>query len=415
MKKLYLFLVILILGQTISAQINLDTLWRRFVVDNYKKYDSYAAEIVTNSTIRGKYAEDYTSVIDTIYHTKDTTLIYCEKNKFVGVHCINSISYTENDTNTTINFARKFIAVNSLQEQWGDYFNDVSIRGETHFYTCIIGYPKFFKKIDKISDTGDYFVFECVDSSMVINDIKMYEDVKMYVNKDNYLLEKITTKRRNNTIAELDLGAIEREIVISYLEFNQPNSIYKARFNPDFYYNFPVVKHGNPYIAIRNKAAVEKNEQQKAKFETSKITLNKKLLDCEIVGFENNSIKLNDIKGWILFDTWSKSCFPCFEMMKEVALNHREFEKRGITIVSLNTWEQPSDYLKAFCEKQKVNISELYFFKNENDVAFFKKQLEIFPSIFLISPDKKVVWQTAGKKNVVELLQGIDKFINPVN
>ena len=62
--KLYLFLVIFILGQTISAQINLDTLWRRFVVDNYKKYDSYTAEIITNSTIRGKYTGDYTSVID---------------------------------------------------------------------------------------------------------------------------------------------------------------------------------------------------------------------------------------------------------------------------------------------------------------------------------------------------------------
>ncbi|MCL2097789.1 MAG: peroxiredoxin family protein [Bacteroidales bacterium] len=409
MKKVFLFSVIFIFGQTLFAQINLDTLFQNFVIDSYKKYDNYTAEIVTNSTIRGKHTKDR-GVIDTTYNTKDTTLIYCENNKFVGAQTKNTISYTEDETNTTLNLVRKFIAVNSLQDYWGKYFNDVSIRGETHFYTSIIGYPKFFKKMDKISDMGDYFVFECVDSSLIVNDIKMYEDVKMYVNQDNYLLEKITTKRQNNTIAELDLGAIEREIVINYLEFNQPNSIYKAIFNTIFYPDFPVVKNDNPYIAI-NKKAFDKREQQVEKFEKSKITLSKEVLGCEIVSFENNSIKLNDIKGWLLLDIWHQSCFPCFEMMKEVALNQQKFEERGITIVSLNSYEQPSDYLKAFCKKMKIDISDLYFFKNEDDIITFKKQFRIFPSMFLISPNKKVVWHTVGKKSITELLQEIDKFI----
>ena len=409
MKKVFLFSTIFIFGQTLFAQFNLDTIWQNSVVAHYAKYDNYTAEIITNSTIRGKDTKDR-GVIDTLYNTIDTTLIYFEPQKMAGVQCKNTISYTENETNTTINFARKFIAINSLQDYWGDYFNDVSIRWETHFYTSIIGYPQFFKKIDKISDIGDYFVFECIDSSMNINDIQMYEDVKMYVNKDSYLLEKITTKRQNNTIAELELGAIEREIIINYLEFNQPNSIYKSIFNTNSYSDFLIVKNDNPYTA-RAKKVVEKKEQQVAKFEKSKITVNQKILDCEIVSFENNSVKLNDIKGWILFDIWNKGCFPCFEMMKEIALNQQEFEKRGTTIVSLNSYEQPNDYLKAFCEKMKIDISDLYFFKNEDDITFFKKQIKIFPSICLISPDKKVVWQTAGKKSVTELLHEIDKFI----
>jgi hypothetical protein len=407
MRKLFLISVIFICGQTIFAQINLDTIWKNFVIDNYTKFDNYTAEIVTNSTIRGKYTKDR-GVIDTLYNTLDTTLIYIENKKMAGVQCENSISYTKNDTNTTINLARKFIAINSLQDYWGKYFNEVSIRWETHFYTSIIGYRPFFKKIDKISDIGDYFVFECVDSSMNTNDIQMYEDVKMYVNKENYLLEKITTKRQNNTIAELGLDAIEREIVINYLEFNQLNSIYKSIFSTDFYSDFRIVKNDNPYI---NKTTFDKKEQKKAKFEESKVTLNKKLLDCEIVDFNNNSVKLNDIKGWILLDIWSKSCFPCFEMMKEIALNQQEFEKRGITIVSLNSYEQPSDYLKAFCEKMKIDISNLYFFFYLDDLKIFKKEIKIFSSIFFISPNKKVVWQTAGRKSVIELLDEIDKFI----
>jgi len=167
-----------------------------------------------------------------------------------------------------------------------------------------------------------------------------------------------------------------------------------------------IVKNDNPYAA-KNKAF----EQEKAKFEKTKITLDKKLLGCDIISFENNIIKLNNLKGWILFDVWYQGCIPCFEMMREVALHQQEFEKRSVTIVSLNSYEQPSDYLKTFCENQKINISELYFFKNPDDITIFRKQLKIFPSIFLISPDKKVVWQTIGQKPITELLYEIDKFI----
>ena len=407
-KKVFILTALAIFGQTLFAQINLDTIWQNFVVDSYKKYENYTAEVFTYSTIRGKHTKDR-GVVDTVYNILYKTLICRENNRFVGVHSKNTISYTENDTNTTIDLASKFIAINSLQDYWGDYFNDISIRWETHFYTSIIGYPKFFKKIDKISDTDNYFVFECVDSSMNVNDIQMYEDVKMYVNKNNYLLEKITTKRQNNTITELGLGAIEREIVFNYLEFNQHKSIYKARFKTE-YYDFPVIRNDNPYIAI-NKKALDKREKEKAKFENSKISLNKKILDCEIVDFEHSLTKLNDLKGWLLLDVWQQGCIPCFDMMKEVALNKHEFEKRDIAVVSLNIYEQPNDYLKAFCERMIVDISDLYFFNTPEDIITFKKQIKIFPSIFLISPNKKVVWQTTGKKSITELLQEIDKLI----
>jgi len=409
MKKLLLLSVIFIFGQTLFAQINLNAIWQNSVVDNYKKQDNYTLEVVANSTIRGEHVEGR-GVIDTLFNAYDTTLIHVESNKFLGVHSKNAISYTENDTNTTIDFWREFIAINSLDYEWGKYFNENTIPFETHFYTSIIIYRSYFRKIDKISDIGNYFVFECIDSTTIVNDIQMYEDVKMYVNKENYLLEKITTKRRNNTLAELGLGAIEREIVINHLEFNQENSIYRSIFNPDSYPDFPIVKNDNPYTAI-NKKAIKKREREEAKFEKSKITLDKKMLNCEIVGFDNNTAKLNDINGWVLLDLWSQSCNPCFLMMKDVSQHKQEFEKRGVTIVSLNPSEQPSEYLKAFCERLKIDIADLYFFKNSEDLAIFRKQIKVFPTIFLISPDKKVVWQTAGKKSVTELIQEIDKFI----
>ena len=402
----------LIFGQMLFAQINLDSIWQKQVVDNYKKMDNYAIQVVTNSTIRGKWVMG--NYIDTTYNKTDSILLYMEwengKSVFKGIENNGNLSYTQNDTNTTIeNFrGNKYIAINPLSNEQGEYFDYVNFVFPAQFVRSIIDRGKNFKKIDGIYDKGKYWVFECVDSLINTNGIQMYENVKMFVNKDNHLLEKIQTKRQNNTLAELGLGAIEREIIIKYLEINQENSIYRQIFN---------TKHFPDYQIIRNKFIWDtfdkntKREKQKEKLENSKVTFNNKMLDCEIVSFEKNIIKLKDVNGWLLFDTWYSSCFPCFEMMKEVSANQQEFEKRGITIVSLNTCEKPTDYIKAFCEKQKVNLSALYFFKNNEDFKTFENQIKIFPSIFLISPDKKVVWQTAGKKSVNELLQQIDKFI----
>ena len=407
MKKTFLFSLMFVFGQTLFAQLSLDSLWQKHVIDNYKKFDNYTIEAITTSTIRGKWnGKEY---VDTVYHEKDTVFAYTEwedkKPHFAGAKCNfdkGMIYFAHKDTATTISLWYKFIAI----DETGVFYNG-NISFASHFFASIVNNKSHFKKIDKISAIENYFVFECVDTSKMLNDIQMYEDVKMYVNKETGLLEKITTQRQNNTLAELGLGAIAREISINYLEINQKNSLYKELFfNVAAYPDFRVIKNESPY-----KKRLEEVEKEKAAFEKSTITLNKKILNCEIVDFENNTIKLNDVEGWLLLDLWYKSCFPCLEMMKEVAIHQEEFIKRNIQVVSLNTFETPSDYLKAFCEKHKINISDLYFFKNSNDIETFKKQLKVFPACFLISPDKQVVYQTNGRKTIDELMQEIDKAI----
>lgn len=412
MKKIAL-LALVVVSQLSVAQIRLDSYFESQVIDKYKQYDNYTVEIITQSTIRGDRYRD----IDSVFIKNDTTIVYIEKlgspSSFTGVQTAYSIAYTTNDTNITIEFLRKFITINSLTSNEGEYFNHVYVSnagdfsGGSSFASSIINGRKRFKKIDKISDIHDYIIFEYVDSNVTVNDIKMYEDVALFVNKETSLLEKITTKRRNNTLAELGLGAIERIITLNYLEFDQPNSIYKMRFDTVSYHYLETYKNESPYsrrLDIRKK--------QDAQFEQSQIKLDRRILKCPLVDFEGKEFRLNEIDGWLLFDTWNAGCYPCFEMMKEVSQNQSEFTKRNIRIVSLNTWEEPSEYLKAFCEKQRVDISNLYFFKSANDVQLFKKSLKIFPSIFLISPDKKVVWHTNGRKSTTELLQKIDEYIN---
>ncbi|MDR3287775.1 MAG: redoxin domain-containing protein [Prevotellaceae bacterium] len=417
MKKTFLFLAMLIFVQILFAQISLDSIWQQQVIEKYKKMDNYTIQVTTNATIRGKYINPLVGNIDTIYQKKDLFLLHIERQNgkmiFSGIENNGDISYTQNDTNITAGNYRgiEYIAINPLSNNVGTYFNDVSFDFPAQFVRSIIDRGQNFKKIDGIYDCGDYFVFECVDTLISINDIQMYENVKMFVNKNNYLLEKITTKRQNNTVAELGLGAIEREITINYLEINQKQSLYRALFNTKEFADYQVIKNEFPWSS-----ALIKREKQNKKWENSSMTLSKSIMQSELVDLEGNTTSLDKIDGWILVDTWYQNCYPCFEMMKQNTQNHSEFEKMNIKIVALNTFDQPNNYLVEFCTKQGVTLDELYFLPFDADLQEFKKVFKIFPSLFLISPDKKVVWKSVGIKAIDEIiLSKIDKAINNYN
>jgi len=40
MKKVFLFSAMFIFGQTLFAQLSLDTIWQKYVIDNYYKFNN---------------------------------------------------------------------------------------------------------------------------------------------------------------------------------------------------------------------------------------------------------------------------------------------------------------------------------------------------------------------------------------
>ena len=409
LNRSFLVLALMLISFSVNCQISLDTIWQKQVVDNYKKMDNYKFSVSTNSTIRGNWYGDIQ--IDTIRNKKDSAFFYIERqnNKisFMGFENEDVMSYTQNNINTTINYFMECITINSLDNFQGQYFNDQYFFWKLQFCRFFTDKEKGFKKIDGIYDDGEYFVFECVDSSTIFNDtIVMMEYVKMYVNKDSYLVEKIITKLKNSKIEEIMLGTLEREINIQYLEINSENSMYKTKFNPDKFKDFLVIK--DKFYWEDDVKVVDKLNAKLA----NRITdLSETILKTEIKNYQGCVTTLKDLKGWILLDVWNSGCPPCIMIMKDNAKNHSQFEKRDISIISINTIEQPNKYVTEFCEKQEINLNDLYFVQDEENQKEFKPISKFFPTIYLISPDKKIVFQAIGYKKIKEILSKIDKAI----
>jgi hypothetical protein len=78
--------------------------------------------------------------------------------------------------------------------------------------------------------------------------------------------------------------------------------------------------------------------------------------------------------------------------------------------MSVNDREKPSDYIREFCKKQNVIMENLYFTKPN------KMFCSIYPTVMLISPDKKIVYKNdASSLEIDVLLKDIDKIIENYN
>lgn len=391
-----------------SADVNQ---WNEKLLEAYRNLDNYTAEIVTISKKRGKY-NSVGKMVDTLYQVSDTALVYVEGGGFLGFKDRDVLFYNHQDTNNIIKFKRDFIAVNSIYDDWGDYFNNNFLWLRTKFYWLIMGAKNNFSQIDTFYYMGDMLVFTYVDSTISINDIRMYEDVEMYVDKESYILKQVKTKRRNNSMAEFGLGAIEREITINYLEFNNPNSDYKKIFDISLYPHIPKITGKNPYEARGKMDRKERKEIRKQeKLLKTEVNLGDRFYTIDLLDFENNNYKLDEHNGWILIDTWHLACYPCFESMRKLDEREQEFYDRNIKLIYLNVSEIPSEYLKVSCEKRRVNLSNIKFITNAKDREYFNSKIKVYPASFLISPQGKVVWYEVGLQSVDDLLIKIDELM----
>jgi thiol-disulfide isomerase/thioredoxin len=422
--KSYSVLALMLISFSANCQINPDTIWKNNVLHTYENMQNYLFSAVTKSTIKGDWKEVYVGdsvnyiKIDTTKYKTDSITIFVERKdqkvSFLGA-IINSendniVSFTQNDTNTTINIKNKWVAINSIQNLYGQYLNDKYFFWEIYFCRFLTDRGKGFKKIDKISDVDNYFVFECVDSSLITNDVKMYYSIKMYVNKENYLLKRITAKLLNNIdIDELDFfPKIEQEITINYLEINKIQPQIKKEFDTNNYKDYFVVKGNFPW---KNEITQKKNNFVDSIWNQEPI---EQILKIPLTDFEGKLTNLSNFNGWLLLDSWFSTCPPCYALMKTFQANKAEFEKRGITTISINLHEQPTEMIKTKMLKQVGVFNNIYF-----TLSLKTKLNDVFsnyaPSLVLLSPEKKVVYHSEGNEKIEEILFQIDKAINSYN
>jgi hypothetical protein len=372
--------------------------WKKAIREYYKP-SLNVLEVDYLSTERGVYDNVNGGYIDSLKVTKESNKMVFDNSKgFISFSNKIYSSYSYLDTNTTIHYYRKYIAINPIEKDketsFGDYMNYSMIVSEFDYFRFMIQ-PKYYKDttpnfFNTFKDK-DYYVFQWIDSTLNVNNILMIEKVSAYVNTQTYNIDKITTERENNTLAEVGLGAIYREIKFKRnLEEEKRGKIedYMIDVNSDLRKDYMVVRNNFPW-AIETQ---EKINQDKIKdsiineWKSRPNILDNEDLNRAYTDFEGKNHYLKDEKGWIMLDNWFSTCFPCFEFMKMVYDNYPEFEKRGIKVLSINLVEKPNPRLKSYCENQKIKMDNVLFSQKNN------KLFTIYsPTIVLINPEKQII------------------------
>lgn len=337
-----------------------------------------------------------------------------------------SLSYLQLNEDSIISVAKgeKRICFSSKQDEIEDH-DYLNFTSEFANYSCVFGKDNADNPIyynDTIINGENYYVF-----SKIIDLVKQYEEfmeaynltlfgyfpqiikASYYVNKETKLVELVVNEVTNFSTEMLG-DDIRREYRFSYSFPNKENAKkYLNRFNPNDkefknYTCFNINDKEDKLGEVGKEGSVLDSIFKE--WNNRETQLSQNSLNAIYKDFEGNSISLKDVDGWILIDGWFLSCNGCAFLMTELQKKNEELTEQGIRIISLNPVEKPSEYMKAFLKKIELNLDDLYFFQEKELLP------NIFPSLILINPDKKIVYKKMANINLDEVLVDINKIID---
>lgn len=416
-KKLFVAAFLLLVTVSINAQ-DANQVWKKAIREYYKP-SLNILDVDYFFIQRGVYDEVNGGYKDSLKEERTSSKMGFDHSKgFISFSNNIYSSYSFRDTNTTIHYYRKYIAINHIGESmsFGDYMNYSMIVGEFDYFRFMIQ-PKYYKDTTptffNTYKDKDCYVFQWIDSTKIVNNILMIEKVSAYVNTQTYNIDKITTERENNTLAEIGLGAIYREIKFKRnIEEEKRGKIedYMLDVDNDLRKDYLLVRNNFPW-AVETQEKINQNKIKDSivdEWKSRPSILDKEDLNRVYTDFEGKKHYLKDIKGWIMLDSWFSTCFPCFEFMKMVYDNYSEFEKRGIKVLSVNLVEKPNPHLKSYCENQKIKMDHVLFSQKNN------KLFPIYsPVIVLINPEKQIIYKEYGpSRDIQSFLKNIDEVLD---
>ncbi len=417
-KKIFVAILLMFFAISINAQ-EAKQVWKKAVREYYKP-SLNVIDIDCSFIIRGVYDKENGGYIDSLREIKESSKIIFDNSKeFLSFSNKTYSSYSYRDTNTTIHYYQKYIAINPIDKNkevsFGDYMNHSMIVSQFNYFRFLVQ-PKYYKDTTpnffNTYKDKDYYVFQWIDSTININNITMVEKVSAYLNTQTYNIDKIITERKNNTLAEVGLGEIYREIKFKRnIEEEKRGGIedYIIDVDSDLRKDYLVVRNNFPWAVTQERINQNKiTDSIVDEWKSRPSILDKEDLNRVYTDFDGKKHYLKDEKGWVMLDSWFSTCFPCFQFMKMVYDNYSEFEKRGIRILSVNSVEKPTSYLKSYCEKQGIKMDNVLFSQKNN------KLFPIYsPAVVLINPNKQIVYKEYGLHDDIEsFLKIIDEVMD---
>ena len=135
--------------------------------------------------------------------------------------------------------------------------------------------------------------------------------------------------------------------------------------------------------------------------------INDSLLSFPFIGLQHDTTTINNTKGWVLLDLWQFGCPPCYQGIKDLqhekdSLGFSILEQEGITIIAANAKSDNLDLIQEVSEK--CGCPDVLY-AGKGTMSILALVNHAFPSYYLISPEKEIVWRSNYLGDYSELLE----------
>lgn len=129
------------------------------------------------------------------------------------------------------------------------------------------------------------------------------------------------------------------------------------------------------------------------------------LLNFPIVKLDGGQTSIAGNEGWLLLNFWTITCPPCVAHLKEMgqekySLGCCLLESKGVKVLAIEHKSNNVEYIRSIAEK--TNTSDIiYYAKGIGGVI----NIPALGYYYLISPDKRIVYETISLGDYSELLE----------
>ena len=132
---------------------------------------------------------------------------------------------------------------------------------------------------------------------------------------------------------------------------------------------------------------------------------------AELTRLDGTLLKLpEDLKGKILvIDFWATWCAPCLVAMPEMKRLYAKYKDKGVEFVGISL-DRDRSALEAYVRKESLRWIHTFSGRSWNDPTAHKYGVRGIPSVWLISPDGKVITNQARGKLKLLLRGALDAY-----
>lgn len=407
MKRLcgfFVFMIIMVLQISSCSQFTYHTRLKKLSTEAFEDHDFVSFEAVydywfysDNDTIKHHFSRFFVISYDKnnqYYVMDDTATMCCIMVDEEKVECVNK------GNNEYCTF-RKQKKDDEFYSQY-KYEVDMALYYLKYFQTPLSfdlvphQMPTIESIIDTVVDGNEYILVNSVANSPKLNStgeiVADNYNTWTWINNSTKLIDSITVNGiESNTKIKIE---------IKNVDFSDKSDIINNVFNIDNPIYSKFSKHTESFPPYSRLGSL--NEK-----------MNESLLNYPLINSATgDSTSLAKCDGWLLLNFWFVGCTGCVEEFSAIqqekdSLGYRLLEDKGIKILAVNVFSDNHELI--------LEVSKRFQF---TDIAYSGKGIcqtlaavnKGYPSNYLISPDKQIVWRENHLGDYSELLKAKEDY-----